>query len=107
MRGAPSLTRRGWCKTRKARHAPNDTMMRWGNGERAGEFFMDKPVVRNLTSQLAEDLSWLENHCRQQSDQGGQAGALRLAAAVVRNIIGPALEGQPPAPLHLAVVGGA
>ena len=32
---------------------------------------------------------------------------LRLAAALVRNVIGPFLDGQPPTPLHVAVVGGA
>jgi hypothetical protein len=68
---------------------------------------MDQPVIRSLTSQLAEDLAWLEEHCRTQKDQANQAGALHLAAAMVRNVIGPFLEGQPAVPLHLAVVGGA
>src|SRR6202030_4727411 len=36
-----------------------------------------------------------------------QAGELRLAAALLRNCIGPFLDGQAPAPLHVAVVGGA
>src|SRR5262249_51305769 len=35
------------------------------------------------------------------------AGHLRLASALVRNVVGPYLEGQEPRPLHLAVVGGA
>lgn len=68
---------------------------------------IEQPVVRNLTGQLADDLAWLENHCRQRGELSSQSGALRLASAVVRNIIGPYLEGQPPVPLHLAVVGGA
>src|SRR5262249_11972655 len=38
---------------------------------------------------------------------GMQAGQLRLAAALVRNTLGPFLDGQPPTPLHVAVVGGA
>jgi hypothetical protein len=68
---------------------------------------MDKTVTRALTSQLAEDLGWLEEHCRQRTDHGPQAGQLRLAAAVVRNCLGPYLDDQPAAPLHIAVVGGA
>ena len=32
---------------------------------------------------------------------------LRLAAALVRNCVGPFLDDQPPTPLHVAVVGGA
>jgi hypothetical protein len=62
---------------------------------------------RNLTSQLAEDLGWLEEHCRQQPDQTAASAQLHLAAALVRNCIGPFLDGQAPAPLHIAVVGGA
>ena len=62
---------------------------------------------RALTSQLADDLGWLEQHCRQQPDLLAKAGKLRLAAALVRNCVGPLLDGQPPVPLHIAVVGGA
>ncbi len=62
---------------------------------------------RTLTSQLAEDLAWLEEHCRRQPDQASHAGRIRFAAALVRNAIGPFLDGQAPAPLHVAVVGGA
>src|SRR4051794_15521563 len=69
---------------------------------------MSSLSTRALTSQLADDFGWLEQHARR---QGGPASAsaalLRLAAAVVRNCIGPALDGQPPASLHVAVVGGA
>ncbi len=68
---------------------------------------MDQIGTRTLTSQLAEDLAWLEDHCRRQGDQGRQSAQLRLAAALVRNLLGPFLEGQEVAPLHLAVVGGA
>jgi hypothetical protein len=68
---------------------------------------MDTLVDRTLTSQLADDLAWLEEHCRRQPDQASQAGQLRFAAALVRNCIGPFLNGQAPAPLHIAVVGGA
>jgi hypothetical protein len=68
---------------------------------------MDNLANRTLTSQLAEDLGWLEEHCRQQTDQATQAGQLRLAAALVRNCLGPFLNDQPPTPLHIAVVGGA
>jgi hypothetical protein len=68
---------------------------------------MDQLAVRTLTSQLADDLGWLEEHCRRQPEQAAQAGQLRLAAALVRNCIGPFLNDQPPTPLHIAVVGGA
>src|SRR5437899_1244976 len=68
---------------------------------------MDQLSTRTLLSQLAEDLGWLEAHCRSQPDQAAQAGELRLAAALVRNCVGPYLDGQPPRPLHVAVVGGA
>src|SRR5262249_53512279 len=50
---------------------------------------------------------WLEEHCRRQPEQAAQAAQLRLAAALVRNSIGPFLEKQPATPLHIAVVGGA
>src|SRR5205823_10269994 len=62
---------------------------------------------RTLCTQLADDLAWLEEHCRHQPDLSVHAGQLRLAAALVRNAIGPALDKQPPTPLHVAVVGGA
>jgi hypothetical protein len=68
---------------------------------------MDNLSTRALTSQLADDLGWLEQHCRQQPDHALAAGRLRLAAALVRNCIGPLLDDQPPTPLHIAVVGGA
>ena len=68
---------------------------------------MEKASIRSLTGQLSDDLTWLENHGRTQPDLAMQAGALRLAAASVRNVIGPFLEGQGVEPLHLAVVGGA
>jgi hypothetical protein len=63
--------------------------------------------VRNATSQLAEDLGWLEEYCRGQSNLAAQRAELRLAAALVRNCIGPFLDGQAATPLHLAVIGGA
>src|SRR6266567_4852517 len=68
---------------------------------------MDQANTRTLTSQLAEDLGWLEDHCRRQGDHTSQAGELRLAEALVRNSIGPFLDRQPAEPLHVAVVGGA
>ncbi len=68
---------------------------------------MDPAATRSLTSQLADDLGWLEDYCRRQPEEGAAAGLLRLGAALVRNCIGPFLDGQPPAPLHIAVVGGA
>src|SRR5262249_33218547 len=68
---------------------------------------MDQANTRALISQLAEDLGWLEEHCRRQGDHASQAGELRLAEALVRNTIGPYLDQQPVEPLHVAVVGGA
>lgn len=68
---------------------------------------MDTTATRTLTSQLSEDLAWLEQHCRQQPEHVRAAAQLRLAAALVRNAIGPLLNEQPAVPLHLAVVGGA
>lgn len=68
---------------------------------------MEMLTARALTAQLADDLSWLEQHCRKQPDQAQAAGKLRLAAALVRNCIGPRLDDQPPTPIHVVVVGGA
>jgi hypothetical protein len=60
----------------------------------------------SLLHQLADDLSWLEEYYRR-GELAPEAGRVRLAAALVRNCLGPFLEGQPPVPLHVAVVGGA
>jgi GTP-binding protein EngB required for normal cell division len=79
---------------------------------------MDHLGHRALTSQLADDLGWLEEHSRRRGlseavlqasspEKALQASELRLAAALVRNCVGPYLNGQPPTPLHIAVVGGA
>jgi len=68
---------------------------------------MDLAGLRSMTHQLAEDLAWLEQHARSQPRQMAKAGELRLAAALVRNVLGPYLEKQPAEPLHVAVVGGA
>ena len=68
---------------------------------------MESPDIRPTVEQLSKDMSWLEDHCRQQQSLAAHAGNLRLASALVRNVVGPFLEGQPPQPLHLAVVGGA
>jgi len=68
---------------------------------------MDAAAVRLEVSQLADDLSWLEDHSRRQPDRAKATSQLRLAASLVRNVIGPALDGQGKTPLHVAVVGGA
>ncbi len=68
---------------------------------------METLMARALTAQLADDLGWLEQHCRKQPDQARAAGKLRLAAALVRNSVGPMLDDQPPTPTHVVVVGGA
>ena len=68
---------------------------------------MPSPESRSAVGDLAKDLAWLENHCRQQPALAAHAGQLRLASALTRNVIGPYLEDQPAKPLHIAVVGGA
>jgi hypothetical protein len=68
---------------------------------------METLTARALTGQLADDLGWLEQHSRKQPGQARTASRLRLAAALVRNCIGPLLDDQPPVPLHVVVVGGA
>src|SRR5712671_4904976 len=68
---------------------------------------MESPEHRSAVGRLAEDLQWLEDHCRRQPELAEHAGNLRLASALTRNTIGPFLEGQQAKPLHLAVVGGA
>jgi hypothetical protein len=68
---------------------------------------MESLDTRSTCIQLAEDFSWLEDHCRTQPDLAIHANQLRLAAALVRNVAGPYLEKQPVPPLHVAVVGGA
>ncbi len=63
--------------------------------------------TRQLVQQLTQDLSWLEEHARGRNERAQDAGRLRLAAALVRNCLGPYLEGLPPTPLNVAVLGGA
>jgi hypothetical protein len=68
---------------------------------------MDTVTARSLVAQLADDLGWLEQHCRSLPNQARSAGRLRLAAALVRNCVGPFLDDEPATPLHVVVVGGA
>jgi hypothetical protein len=68
---------------------------------------MEATDHRAAVGQLADDLRWLEDHCRRESELAAHAGTLHLASALTRNVIGPFLEGQPAKPLHVAVVGGA
>ena len=68
---------------------------------------MDPHDHRAKVRQLADDLAWLEDHCRRQPDLSVHAARLRLAAALTRNVVGPAVEGNPARPLFIAVVGGA
>ena len=39
-------------------------------------------------------LAWLEQHARSQPQHAAQAGELRYAAALVRNVLAPFLEGS-------------
>lgn len=68
---------------------------------------MEALDTRSAVGQLAEDLGWLEDHCRRQAELAPHAGNLRLASGLTRNVLGPFLENLPARPLHIAVVGGA
>jgi hypothetical protein len=68
---------------------------------------MNSADGRILVSQLADDLGWLEDHCRHRQELAVHAGQLRFAAALVRNCVGPFLDNNARVPLHIAVVGGA
>src|SRR5437868_5957528 len=68
---------------------------------------MDPTDHRAKVRQLADDLAWLEGHCRANPGLARHAAHLRFAAGLVRNVVGPALSGQPSRPLFVAVVGGA
>jgi len=70
-------------------------------------FAMDPHGNRALMTVLADDLGWLEQHCRQHPNQAQHVGQLRLAAALARNCVGPFLNDQPTTPIHVVVVGGA
>jgi hypothetical protein len=78
-----------------------------GSAGTGSDQIMETLSTRALMSQLADDLGWLEQYARQQAEQDRAAGRLRLAAALVRNCIGPFLDDQPSTPLHVVVVGGA
>lgn len=62
---------------------------------------------RSLVSNLAEDLAWLEDHCRLSEKLARETSKIRLSAALVRNLLGPFLDEQPAKPTHIVVVGGA
>jgi len=68
---------------------------------------MESSDHRSQVGQLADDLRWLEDHCRLKPELARHAGTLHLASALTRNVIGPFLEDQPANPLHVAIVGGA
>ena len=68
---------------------------------------MEPQTHRATARTLAEDLDWLEEHCRKHPELAQHAAHLRLAGALTRNVIGPAVDGQGAKPLFVAVVGGA
>ena len=68
---------------------------------------MESVAARDTVQQLAADFGWLERHCLAQPELAKESAHLRLAAALARNVAGPALEGVAAPPLHLVVVGGA
>jgi hypothetical protein len=63
--------------------------------------------ARQLCDELADDFGWLEQHARKSPDHRDAAVPLRFAAAIVRNLVTPYVDGVAPPPLHVAVVGGA
>ncbi len=81
--------------------------MRFGWIAELVDVAMEQVEARSVTHQLAEDLAWLEAHARSQPQHIAQAAELHYAAALVRNVITPYLEGHGAQPLHVAVVGGA
>jgi hypothetical protein len=68
---------------------------------------MEVTDTRALIARLADDFSKLEEHARHRQQTTAELGRIRLAAAIVRNSVGPFLNDQPAKPLHIAVVGGA
>ncbi len=68
---------------------------------------MDSAALRTHTTTLADDLGWLEQHCESRPALAERTSELRVAAALVRNVVAPSIEGQPDVPLHVVVVGGA
>jgi hypothetical protein len=68
---------------------------------------MEVTDTRALIARLAEDFSKLEEHARHRQQTMAELGRIRLAAAIIRNSVGPFLNDQPAKPLHIAVVGGA
>ncbi len=57
---------------------------------------MDAAAIRTLTSELADDLAWLEQHCRKQPQLAERAGELRLAAALVQTMVAATIESDLP-----------
>ncbi len=68
---------------------------------------MDDVEHRLVVGRLSEDLSWFEEHLRSDPSRASAMATTRLTAALVRNVVGPFLDGEKPTPLHIAVVGGA
>ena len=68
---------------------------------------MEVTDTRALIARLADDFSKLEEHARHRQQTMAELGRIRLAAAIIRNSVGPFLNDQPAKPLHIAVVGGA
>jgi len=68
---------------------------------------MEVTDTRALIARLADDFSKLEEHARHRQQTTAELGRIRLAAAIIRNSVGPFLNDQPAKPLHIAVVGGA
>jgi predicted kinase len=67
---------------------------------------MSQPLLDTATH-LASDLAWLERYAHERPELEAAVVPLRLAAALLRNHVGPLLANRPALPLHIAVVGGA
>lgn len=70
---------------------------------------MEQSDLRTKFQSLAEDLGWLENHCKEHPEQSTHTTHIRLAAALSRNVLSPSAFANDTSckPLHVAVVGGA
>lgn len=68
---------------------------------------MSSATPLDIARQLACDLTWLEGYAGKREELQNAIVPLRLAAALLRNQVGPFLDKRPVQPLYIAVVGGA
>jgi hypothetical protein len=68
---------------------------------------MEAGERREKISRLVEDLTWLQDNLDSHSMLEEEPIRLRLGLSILRNLLGPVLNGQSAEPLHLSVIGGA